>query len=99
MAVTIERTDAVATIVLDRPHARNAVDRPTAEALADAFRAVEADDGLRVAVLWGGGGTFCPASRARPPCSASSAGAGACSSSTAGRCGCRGSSGSAGRWT
>jgi enoyl-CoA hydratase len=30
--------DAVATIVIDRPARRNAVDRPTAEALAAAFR-------------------------------------------------------------
>ncbi len=49
----------VLTIVLDRPEARNAVDRPTAEALADAFRAFEADQEARVAVLFGQGGTFC----------------------------------------
>ncbi len=37
---------------------RNAVDGPTAEALADAFRAFDADGDARVAVLWGEGGTF-----------------------------------------
>ena len=47
------------TVVLDRPEARNAVDREHAEALADAFRAFDADDGALVAVLWGAGGTFC----------------------------------------
>jgi enoyl-CoA hydratase len=46
-------------VIIDRPHARNAVDRATAEALADAFRAFDADDGAAVAVLWGAGGTFC----------------------------------------
>jgi enoyl-CoA hydratase len=44
---------------IDRPEARNAVDRPTAEALADAFRAFEQDDELRVALLSGEGGNFC----------------------------------------
>lgn len=38
---------------------RNAVDGPTAAALADAFRAFDAHEGACVAVLWGAGGTFC----------------------------------------
>jgi len=59
MAVRVERVGAVTTIVLDRPEARNAVDRETAAALADAFRGFEADAGARVAVLWGASGTFC----------------------------------------
>src|SRR5205814_6288931 len=42
-----------------RPEVRNAVDGPTAKALADAFRAFEADDDAAVAVLTGAGGTFC----------------------------------------
>src|SRR5262249_38358485 len=59
MAIRIERNDMVATIVIDRPEARNAVDGPSARALADAFLEFEADDHLRVAVLWGAGGVFC----------------------------------------
>ena len=59
MAIRLERSDAVATIVIDRPEARNAVDGPAARALADAFREFERDDALRVAVLWGAGGVFC----------------------------------------
>ncbi|GAA2701458.1 hypothetical protein GCM10010429_05190 [Micromonospora olivasterospora] len=51
---------AVTTVILDRPAARNAVDGPTARALADAFRAFEADPAAAVAVLCGAGGTFCP---------------------------------------
>ena len=47
------------TIVLDRPAARNAVDGPTAAALAAAFREFDEDDSALVAVLWGAGGTFC----------------------------------------
>jgi enoyl-CoA hydratase len=49
----------VTTVVLDRPHARNAVDGDTARELADAFRAFDADRDAAVAVLWGAGGTFC----------------------------------------
>nr|WP_174362137.1 crotonase/enoyl-CoA hydratase family protein [Nocardia veterana] len=59
MSVRIERSGPVFTVVLDRPHARNAVDGPTARALADAFREFEADTSAAVAVLWGAGGTFC----------------------------------------
>jgi enoyl-CoA hydratase len=59
MAIRLERNDAVATIVIDRPEARNAVDGPASRALAEAFREFERDDALRVAVLWGAGGVFC----------------------------------------
>jgi enoyl-CoA hydratase len=58
-AVRTERNGPVSTVVLSRPEARNAVDGPTARALADAFREFDADDGASVAVLWGEGGTFC----------------------------------------
>lgn len=57
--VRLERRGAVAIVTLDRPEVRNAVDRPTAEALAEAFRAFEADAALHVAVLTGSRGTFC----------------------------------------
>jgi enoyl-CoA hydratase len=49
----------VTTVILDRAAAKNAVDRDTAQALADAFRAFDADDTARVGVLWGDHGTFC----------------------------------------
>lgn len=49
----------VLVVTIDRPEVRNAVDGPTAAALADAFRAFEADSSLSVAVLAGAGGTFC----------------------------------------
>jgi enoyl-CoA hydratase len=59
MSVIIERRDRVTTIILDRPAVRNAIDGPTARALADAFREFDADAGSDVAVLWGRGGNFC----------------------------------------
>jgi enoyl-CoA hydratase len=58
-AVRIERDGAVFTVLLSRPERRNAVDGPTALALADAFRDFDADDGAAVAVLHGEGGVFC----------------------------------------
>ena len=57
--VRIEAQAHVATIVLDRPERRNAIDRPVAEALAAAFARFEANPQWRVAVLFGAGGTFC----------------------------------------
>ncbi len=59
MTVRIERDGPVTTVVLSRPEVRNAVDGPTARALADAFREFDADPGAAVAVLWGEGRTFC----------------------------------------
>ncbi|MGW9264986.1 crotonase/enoyl-CoA hydratase family protein [Gordonia terrae] len=49
----------VRIIGIDRPDRRNAVDRATADALAEAFRRFDADDSVSVAVLYGEGGTFC----------------------------------------
>ena len=57
--VRSERQGAVTTVTIDRRLAKNAVDRETAERLADAFRAFDADDSQRVAVLHGDHGTFC----------------------------------------
>jgi enoyl-CoA hydratase len=59
MTVTVETTGPVTTVTIDRPEARNAVDGPTAAALAEAFRAFDADESQSVAVLTGAGGTFC----------------------------------------
>jgi enoyl-CoA hydratase len=59
MNVRIESDGPVTTVVIDRPEARNAVDGPTAAALADAFRPFDADPAAHVAVLTGADGTFC----------------------------------------
>ena len=59
MSVRVERDGPVTTVILDRPAVRNAVDGPTAAALADAFRRFDADDSARAAVLYGAGGAFC----------------------------------------
>jgi enoyl-CoA hydratase len=58
-SVIVERDDAITLVRLNRPIARNAVDGPTARALASALRAFDADETARVAVLSGEGGHFC----------------------------------------
>lgn len=59
MTVRYETDGPVAVVTIDRPEVRNAVDGPTAAALATAFRRFEADGDLAVVVLTGAGGTFC----------------------------------------
>ncbi|HEY0878166.1 MAG TPA: crotonase/enoyl-CoA hydratase family protein [Zeimonas sp.] len=57
--VLVERNGAVTTVVLNRPHRRNAVDEETAERLREAFLAFEADEEAHVAVLAATGSDFC----------------------------------------
>ena len=59
MSISYTLQGAVAVVSIHRPERRNAVDAVTAQALADAFRRFDADDGAHVAVLHGEGGTFC----------------------------------------
>jgi enoyl-CoA hydratase len=59
MSVRVHQDGPVTIITIDRPHARNAVDGPTARALSEAFREFDADPEASVAVLTGSGGTFC----------------------------------------
>ncbi len=57
--VRVERRGSILIVTIDRPGARNAVDRPAAEALVRAFTEFGADDSQLVAVLTGAGGNFC----------------------------------------
>ena len=59
MSVNVVRNGPVTTVVLDRPHARNAVDGPTALALFAAFEEFDRDESASVAVLLCANGTFC----------------------------------------
>ena len=58
-AVEVTYEGRVTIVTINRPEVRNAVDRPTAALLADAFRAFDADDAHDVAILTGAHGTFC----------------------------------------
>ena len=55
-AVRYERVGAAALLTIDRPARRNAIDGPTAEALAAGYAAFASDDDARVLVLTGAGG-------------------------------------------
>jgi enoyl-CoA hydratase len=58
-SVIVERRPPLVIVTINRPAARNAVDGPTAGLLAESFRAFDADDELKVAILTGAGGNFC----------------------------------------
>jgi enoyl-CoA hydratase len=59
MSVRYEAVNRTAVITIDRPQVRNAVDGPTAAALAAAFRRFDTDPLLDVAILTGAQGTGC----------------------------------------
>lgn len=59
LTVRMEKKGLITTVILSRPEVKNAVDTPTAKALADAFRQFEADGEAKVAVFFGDHGTFC----------------------------------------
>lgn len=72
MSVRFDVDGPIAVVCIDRPEVSNAIDGPTASALAAAFRRFDADASLAVAVLTGSGGTFCAgadlkAARSRDP--------------------------------
>jgi enoyl-CoA hydratase len=59
MTVRFEPDPPIVIVTIDRPDVANAIDRPTADALAAAFRRFDKDDSLAVAVLTGAHGKFC----------------------------------------
>jgi hypothetical protein len=58
-AARYERVGAAAVIAIGRPHRRNAIDGPTAEAIAQAVRAFNDDADARVLVVTGDEKAFC----------------------------------------
>lgn len=58
-SVLIQRDGKVAIVTINRPHARNAVNSATAQALFESFEAFDRDDSLQAAILTGSGNTFC----------------------------------------
>jgi enoyl-CoA hydratase len=55
----ITRQETTYIVQLNRPHRRNAINRATADALGEAWRAFDADDSLRVGIFTGGDDVFC----------------------------------------
>ncbi|RFU19537.1 crotonase/enoyl-CoA hydratase family protein [Geodermatophilus marinus] len=56
--VVVERDGAVLVVTIDRPQARNAVNRAVAEGIGAAMDELDGDDSLFVGVVTGAGGTF-----------------------------------------
>lgn len=57
--LTTRDEDGVLVITMNRPEARNAMNKAVAEGIAAALDRLDAEPALRVAVLTGAGGTFC----------------------------------------
>lgn len=56
--IGVEVRDHIAVVTIDRPHRRNAINRVTADTLADTFAALDEAGNIRAIVLTGAGGTF-----------------------------------------
>ncbi len=56
--LTVTRANGVATVTLDRPEVRNALDAELIAAIRDRFTTLAADDAVRVVVLTGAGTVF-----------------------------------------
>ena len=56
--LTVTHANGIATVTLDRPEARNALNGDLIAALHDAFTTLAADDAVRVVVLTGAGTVF-----------------------------------------
>jgi enoyl-CoA hydratase len=57
--VTLERDGHVLVITICRPEMRNAIDRATSEAIAQAMDELDSDNNLTVGILTGAGAHFC----------------------------------------
>ena len=57
--VLVDVADGVMTITINRPEAKNAVNKAVAEGISAAIDELESNDALRVAIITGAGGTFC----------------------------------------
>ena len=57
--VTLERDGHVLVITIRRPEMRNAIDRATSEAIAQAMDELDGDNNLTVGILTGAGAHFC----------------------------------------
>lgn len=57
--VLVEQRDRILIITINRPKAKNAVNAAVSRGLADAMDQLDGDAGLSVAILTGGGGSFC----------------------------------------
>ncbi len=57
--VLVDVTDGIMTVTLNRPKAKNAVNKAVAEGVAAAMEELDGNDAIRVAIITGADGTFC----------------------------------------
>ena len=57
--VIVSTENGVMTVTINRPEAKNAVNRAVAVGISEAMEELDANDSLSCAVITGGGGTFC----------------------------------------
>ncbi len=57
--VLVAVNDGIMTITINRPKAKNAVNKAVADGIAAAVDELDSNDDIRVAILTGAGGTFC----------------------------------------
>lgn len=57
--VLVEQDGPVAIITINRPKARNAINRAVSDGIATALQRADADDSIRAIVITGAGGNFC----------------------------------------
>ena len=57
--VSVDFTDGILIITINRPEARNAISYETAQQLSAAFDQMDAREDVKIGILTGAGGTFC----------------------------------------
>lgn len=57
--VLVEKSDGVMVVTINRPEAKNAMNKSAAEAISAAMDELEEDGDLAVGIVTGAGGTFC----------------------------------------
>ena len=57
--VLVRDQDGILIVTINRPEAKNAMTKAAAEGIAAAMDRLDSEDGLRVAIITGAGGTFC----------------------------------------
>ena len=57
--VQVSVADGIMTVTINRPAARNAVNRAVAIGVAEAMKELDANDTIHAAIITGAGGTFC----------------------------------------
>jgi len=57
--VLVSVADGIMTVTINRPAARNAVNRAVAVGIAEAMKELDANDAIHAAIITGAGGTFC----------------------------------------